>query len=77
MIGKVQKVYFENRQESNHKIVRVRIEKQIDVGRGIWIFNNSLLVNAIFTNEIVKIIRIYTNETKRINFPNIRVTWEF
>jgi hypothetical protein len=77
MIGKTQKVIFENRQESDHKLVRVKIAKDIDIGRGTWIFNNTLLGNEVFTTEIRKIIRIYKNENKKISFPNNRVSWEF
>ena len=77
MIGKAQKVIFENRQESDHKLVRVKIAKDIDIGSGTWIFNNTLLGNEVYTNEIRKIIRTYKNENKKINFPDNRVSWEF
>ena len=42
MIGRVQKVNVENNQESDHKIVKVKLEKQINIGKGTWIFNNTL-----------------------------------
>ena len=77
MSGRVQKVIFENRHESDHKLVRIKIEKQIEIGKGTYIFNNTRLANESFVNEFSKIIKIYTNNNKRIHFPNNRITWDF
>ena len=77
MSGRVQKVIFENRDESDHKLIRLKLEKQIEIGKGTYIFNNTRLENETFVNEFSKIIKIYTNNNKRIHFPNNRVTWDF
>jgi hypothetical protein len=77
MIGRVQKTTFENNQESDHKVVKVKIEKEIEVGRGTWMFNTSLLKDEVYTNEVPNIIRKYTNDNQRFRFPNYRTAWEF
>ena len=77
MIGRVQKITFENNQESDHKVVKVNFEKQIEVGQGTWMYNTSLLKDVLYTNEATNIIHKYTNENQRTRFPNYKTAWEF
>ena len=76
-VGKVQKIDFENNQESDHKLVRVKMSKEIEVGWGTWMLNNSLLSEVAYTNEVSKIIKSYTQENPRARFASYRVKWEF
>ena len=76
-IGRVQKIDFENNQESDHKLVRVKMVKEIEIGRGTWMFNNSMLNEATYTDEAEKIVKSYTQENQRFSFPNNRITWDF
>ena len=73
--GKVDSVKFDYNPESDHKILRVRLYSDIEKGRGTWIFNNSLLRDQLFINEIRKIINIYQNS--REEYPDSRCAWDF
>ena len=73
IIGRVQKIIYENNQESDHKMVYLKLEKQVEMGPGIWMFNNSLLQDIVFTNKIKVIITKYKNA----HFPNKCSSWEF
>ena len=72
IIGRVQRVKYENNKESDHKMVYLRLEKQVEMGSGIWIFNSSLLQDIAYTNQVKEI-----NNYKNANFPDKRSTWEF
>ena len=51
--------------------------KEIEIGRGTWMFNNSMLNEATYTDEAEKIVKSYTQENQRFSFPNNRITWDF
>ena len=44
---------------SDHKIIKVRFALKIDKGPGMWVFNNQLLKNSVFTESIKAIIHGY------------------
>ena len=72
--GRVQKMTFENSKESDHKIVRLTLGKNVKFGPGTWIFNNTLLKDTIFVEEIRQIIHSYTRNNP---FPKLKIAWDF
>ena len=74
-IGKIVSNKFEYSSESDHRIVILKLAKNVDIGPGQWIFNNTLLTDEIFVNQIQEVINSF-NENKH-NFPSNRSLWEF
>ena len=74
LAGRLQKISFENTKESDHKLVRLIFGKNVEIGSGTWIFNNTLLNDTIFTDEVRQIIVSYTSNNI---FPNKKIAWDF
>ena len=74
-IGKIVSNKFEYSSESDHRIVILKLAKSVDIGPGQWIFNNTLLQDEIFVNQIHEAINSF-KENKH-NFPSNRSLWEF
>ena len=74
LAGRIQKTTFENAKESDHKIVRLVLGGNVEMGPGTWIFNNTLLNDDVFVTEIRSIIQSYMQENL---FPNKRTAWDF
>ena len=51
--------------------------KEIEIGWSTWLFNNSMLSEATYTDKAEKIVKSYTQENQRFSFPNERITWDF
>ena len=64
-IGKIVSNTFAYSSESDHRMIIVKLAKNVDIGPGQWIFNNTLL-------EVIKSF----NENKH-NFPCNISLWEF
>ena len=77
ILGRVQKLIFENIKESDHKLVILTFKNKVEMGPGIWIFNNTLLSDPSFTNEVKAIINTYKNENVRTKFPSKIIAWDF
>ena len=74
LAGRIQKIDFENNKYSDHKVVRSVLGKNVEIGPGTWIFNNTLLKDDNFTAEIRDIIQSYTDDNL---FPNKKIAWDF
>ena len=59
--GKILSTSFENKNSSDHKIIRTKLVHQTQKGPGIYIFNNSLLEDPAFAQEIKNIIAEYAS----------------
>lgn len=75
LLGLIESTKMENAFESDHRIVRLKLAKNIETGPGQWIFNNTLLKNEIFANEVKKIIKSF-NDNKD-DFHSNKIRWEF
>lgn len=70
--GKVECTYFESSDASDHKIVRVKLARDIKRGPGQYIFNNTLLQGETFVRGIKDLIEEFKNEV----FPNKKIMWD-
>ena len=75
VIGKIRSTTFETSDLSDHKIVRLKMWKNIYKGPGQWVFNNSTLKEKDFTEEINKIIDDF--EENIGTFPDDNIHWDF
>ena len=74
-VGKIQATNFESTDLSDHNIVRLRMARNVEKGPGQWIFNNSILKEKEFTDEIKIIINEFVDNANK--FPNAMITWDF
>lgn len=72
--GRVEKTIFENNKDSDHKLVRLVLGKNVEMGPGTWVFNNTLLKDEVFVEEIRDLIHSYIDNS---SFPNLKTTWDF
>ena len=59
-LGKVLSTTFENSEVSDHKIVKTKFSAFIEKGPGVYIFNNSLLNDPYFVQEVKSLINEYS-----------------
>ena len=73
--GQVLSTVFENIDISDHKIVRLKFKQSVKYGPGQYVFNNTLLNDSIFVNEIINIINDY--EASYTMYGSYRILWDF
>ena len=73
--GQVLSTVFENIDISDHKIVRLQFKQSVKYGPGQYVFNNTLLNDSIFVNEIINIINDY--EASYTMYGSYRILWDF
>ena len=61
--------------ESDHKIVKKTLAKDVDHGPGEWISNNTLLKDDVFVTEIKDIIESFAQNKN--DFHSKKILWEF
>ena len=74
-MGKIINNKIELANESDHKIVYSTLAKSIENGPGQWIFNNTLLEDDKFIQEIKEIIGSFQNNKE--DYQNNITMWEF
>ena len=75
LVGKIINNKIELANESDHKIVYSTLAKSIENGPGQWIFNNTLLEDDKFIQEIKEIIGSFQNN--KDDYQNNITMWEF
>ena len=75
LIGKILSSNFEYASESDHKIVNLSLAKNVDIGPGQWIFNNTLLSEENFVLEIKATIQSFSEN--KDDFQSNMTLWEF
>ena len=73
--GKVTMIKHETNPESDHRLLRVSLASDIEIGKSTWVFNNNMLSHNILLTEIRNIISTY--KTNHNDFPNICYAWDF
>ena len=75
LVGKILTNTIDYASESDHKIVNVSLGRNIEKGPGQWIFNNTLLKDDKFSDEIRAIIKDFVEN--KDDFGSKMVLWEF
>ena len=75
LCGKIMSTCFIPTLLSDHKIVKVKMAINIDKGRGLWVFNNSYLMEETYCTKIKEISETMTFEDA--NFEDRRSFWDF
>ena len=73
--GKIISTVFENVQVSDHKIVRTKIGQSEKKGPGIYIFNNTLLDDPVYVQNIRNIINDFAKSYAM--YGSYRILWDF
>ena len=60
---------------SDHKIIKLKVATKVDRGKGIWIFNNQLLRDHNFTEDMKHFITTQTNQQQTNRFDK-RTSWD-
>ena len=75
LMGKILSSTTEFASESDHKIVKTSLAKDVEHGPGQWIFNNTLLKDDVFVTEIKDIIESFAQNKN--DFYSKKILWEF
>ena len=73
--GKIESSVVDNCFCSDHKIVRLRLASEINVGPGQWVLNNLYLQNTAYIDSIKNVIKEYSNN--KTDFKDAKANWEF
>ena len=73
LCGKIMSSSYVSSDLSDHKIYKTIISPEVDIGRGLWVFNNQLLNDQLFVEEVNEIIQNHETENE---FEDSRVSWD-
>ena len=75
LCGKVISTTYTHTDLSDHKITRIKIASNIDKGRGLWVFNNTLIDDNDYNSLMERVFEESLN--LRHNFNSHRDFWDY
>ena len=75
LCGKILSSSFVPSRASDHKIVVVNVARDVDMGPGLWVFNNTLVQDSIYSAKIRRLIVDFCNDWQE-SMVDDRVLWD-
>ena len=74
--GRILSSTFTPSKVSDHKVFKVKYAMKIDKGPGMWVFNNQLLKDSVYTRSVTTIFQAYSPQNTTLEGDE-RYKWDF